>query len=264
MHRFRLNRLRIPAIVLIVLTVPVFLITTNLGVVINSGWLYTYGFNQYDISQRTGIEKQELTRVAKEIKHYFASSEEPLAVRAVVYGEERDLFTEREVLHMADVKGLVRGVGLFQMVSIFTMFGAALSLILLAPRRTALSAIGTGLFGGSMLTFGIMIALGLGSLAGFERLFEQFHFISFSNDLWRLSSRDYLILIFPEEFYRDATLIIAGLTLGQAALTAISVMLVRRVTNRTAGSAHAQHPYARRHRSAGGLRRGDGWWRFLG
>ena len=210
---------------------PLFLVTTNVNIIINSGWLYNYGFSTYDIANRTGIENEELPNVARDIKRYFNSSEEPLQVAARVGGVRRDLFTEREVLHMADVKGLVRGVYLWQKVSFAVMAGMAIGLLAIVGRRRALSALGRGLMWGSGLTFVILILLGLGFLAGFDRLFNQFHLISFSNDLWRLSDSDFLIRLFPEEFFRDATLIVAGLTMGQAALTAGVVTLIRRRGN---------------------------------
>ena len=208
------------AVVIVVLAVPLFLITTNLRLVINSGWLYTYGFDKYDIAARTGIEEPELRRISHEIKAYFNSSEERLDIRAVVDGRERDLFKEREILHMVDVKGLVRGVGFWQLVSFFSIVGVAVGSLLLLGRQRALSLLTNGLLGGSVLTIGILAALGAVSLAGFDTLFTRFHLISFSNDFWLLDPGTHkLIQMFPQGFFLDATLIIAGLTLGQAALT---------------------------------------------
>ncbi len=52
--------------------------------------------------------------------------------------------------------------------------------------------------GGNSITLTLMLALGLGTLLGFDQLFWQFHLISFANELWQLDpTRDYLILLFP-------------------------------------------------------------------
>jgi integral membrane protein (TIGR01906 family) len=217
------------AVILLVMAVPLFLITTNVSIVINSGWLYNFGFERYDIEESTGIEKPELMRVAREIKHYFNSSDERLSVRAEVFGTERELFNEREVEHMVDVKGLVRGVSFWQQTSFYTMVGIAVAGLVFAGRGRTLQLLGRGLFRGSVLTIALLVTLGVGSLFGFETLFEQFHFLSFSNDLWRLDPRrDYLIRIFPEGFFLSATLIIAGLTIGQALLTGGAIWAIRR------------------------------------
>ena len=76
-----------------------------------------------------------------------------------------------------------------------------------------------GLMGGSVLTVVLLAVLGAVSLAGFDAVFTRFHLISFSNDLWRLDPRtDYLIRLFPEGFFLDTMLIVAGLTVSQAML----------------------------------------------
>ena len=226
-----LARRRFPLIAVLVIAVamPLFLIAANVRIVTESGWFYTYAFDRYDVSERTGIEPRELRRVADEIKAYFRSGEERLDVRATVYGDERDLFGEREVLHMIDVKRLMRGVALIERVSFYTMAGLALALLALVGRRSALLTVGRGLVYGAALSFAILIALGIGLAAGFDALFTRFHVISFANDLWLLDpNRDFLVMIFPEAFFRDATLAIAGLTLGQAALTGGVVYALRR------------------------------------
>ena len=226
-----LARRRFPLIAVLVIAVamPLFLIAANVRIVTESGWFYTYAFDRYEVSERTGIEPRELRRVADEIKAYFRSGEERLDVRATVYGDERDLFSEREILHMIDVKRLMRGVSLIERVSFYTMAGLALALLALVGRRAALLAVGRGLVYGAALSFAILIALGIGLAAGFDALFTRFHVISFANDLWLLDPRrDFLVMIFPEAFFRDATLAIAGLTLGQAALTGGVVYALRR------------------------------------
>ena len=226
-----LARRRFPLIVILVIAVamPLFLIAANVRIVTESGWFYTYAFDRYGVSERTGIEPDELQRVADEFKAYFRNDDERLEVRATVYGEERDLFREREILHMIDVKRLMRGVGLIEQVSFYTMAGLALALLALIGRRAALITVGRGLTAGAALCFVILIALGIGLAAGFDALFTRFHLISFANDLWLLDPRrDFLVMIFPETFFRDATLAIAGLTLGQAALTGIVIYALRR------------------------------------
>ena len=52
-----------------------------------------------------------------------------------------------------------------------------------------------------------MLALGLGMLLNFDRLFLRFHLLSFTNKLWILDpARDYLIMLFPQGFWYDAAI----------------------------------------------------------
>ena len=91
--------------------VPLFLIAFNVRWVINFPPLYSYGFDRYDIPQYTGIERAELLSAGRQIRDYFNNDVDLLEINVVVRGiRVSNLYNEREVLHMRDVKGLVKGV----------------------------------------------------------------------------------------------------------------------------------------------------------
>ena len=61
----------------------------------------------------------------------------------------------------------------------------------------------------------------------FTWVFTQFHLLSFANDLWQLDPfRHYLLLLFPERFFLEATLFIALLTIIEFAGLYVGVRLV--------------------------------------
>jgi integral membrane protein (TIGR01906 family) len=66
--------------------------------------------------------------------------------------------------------------------------------------------------------------VGLVAVAGFDTLFLTFHRLSFSNDFWLLDPRtDYLVMMFPQGFWFDATVLVATVTgAGALALTTLS------------------------------------------
>ena len=69
---------------------------------------------------------------------------------------------------------------------------------------------------------GLVALVGLISLVAFDQLFLLFHRVSFANDFWQLDPRrDFLVMMFPEGFWLDATFFVAFLTLGGAALLAV-------------------------------------------
>jgi len=70
---------------------------------------------------------------------------------------------------------------------------------------------------GSGITLALMLAIGLGILLNFDRLFWQFHLLSFSNELWQLDpTKDYLIMLFPGGFWYDAAIFCALATVSLA------------------------------------------------
>lgn len=212
---------------IVTLAVPFLAVTLAVRLVIFTPWLYEYGFSAYNIPAVTGIERSELLRAAEETRRYFAGNYEPLDITVERQGAPFRLYNEREVAHMADVKALVQGVERVQWLSL-AVIAAVLAVGLWARGRCWLRPFGTALAWGGVLTVALMAAAGLGAALFFDVLFLQFHLVSFTNDLWVLDpTRDFLIMMYPGGFFRDATLAIGGLALLLAALTGAAGLWLR-------------------------------------
>ena len=208
---------------LFVLAVPLLLIIAGVTWAVNDLRLYEYGFDKRDISFRTGMEKDELMSAARQIRGYFNSTEEPVAIRSIIFGAERDLFNDREILHMKDVKHLIWGVYVIGGLSLIYMLTYAAAGFRIHG-RTFSYPLARSLLRGSSLTVGFVLLVGFIAIVGFEGLFRAFHEISFANDFWQLNSRtDYLVIMFPNGFWFDATLfvgivsVVGAVLLGTAA-----------------------------------------------
>jgi len=198
--------LRIAAAVLFVISVPVLLLTSNVRAAANDIRLYEYGFTKYDASAATGLDEAELRDIADTMIVYFNSDEEFVEV---------DVFTEREVAHLKDVKGLIRLMYTLQIAA--AAYIGALVVVGLALRRGALwRSLANRFIWGSAATIALLAVLGIWATVGFEQMFLLFHLTSFSNDLWQLNPGDYMLLMFPQAFFNDAALIIAGATVAEA------------------------------------------------
>ncbi len=129
-----------------------------------------------------------------------------------------ELFNQREVAHLRDVKGLVwLDYRLLLSTLIYVLAYGGVSL--LWRRKIYWRRLAWGTVAGGSLTLALMLALGVGMLLNFDQLFLQFHLISFANELWLLDpSRDYLIMLFPQGFWYDAALLCGGITAGLAVI----------------------------------------------
>lgn len=194
------------------LLLPVFLILFNTSYITNSEWLYDYGWWRNDIANRTGLPTSQLNRGADQIKEYFGNDAELLDLRVNYVGTEVSLYKEREILHMVDVKALMQAVfAITRWTGVALLLLLAVGLLMLKEqvfplllRSLQWSAIGTGAF---LVVFGGTAAIDFGWL------FTQFHFLSFANDLWLLDPyNDYLVIMFPQQFFFEATLFIGLLT----------------------------------------------------
>ena len=201
-----------------ILCLPVLLLTASIGWAVNSFWLYKSGFDRYYVSLTTGLEESELEKAASGLIGYFNSDEEYISVTVMKDGKPFELFNQREAVHLKDVKGLIR---LDYRVLLGTLiFALAYAGVCLFWRRKRYwRRLAWGIVGGSSLTLLLMLALGIGSLLDFDRLFIQFHLLSFTNEFWMLDpTTDYLIMLFPGGFWYDAAISCAGITAGLAVI----------------------------------------------
>lgn len=206
------GRRNIPSLVssgLFALCVPLFLICASVAWAFNDPGVYHRGFQKYHVSASSGIEEGELREVGAGFRDYFNSLEEPLDIRARVYGEDRALFNDREVHHMRDVKRLVWGVYAVAVLTGLYLAGCV-AWALTSGEVDALRRLARRCVWGGGTTIAVIVLFGVFALTGFAALFTLFHQISFTNDLWQLDPRtDYLLVLFPLGFWFDATATVA-------------------------------------------------------
>ena len=224
--------LRSLALFLFVVALPVTLVTTNVRFAADEGRLYDYGFDKYDVESRTGFPEEEISRVGQELRRYFNNDEETIHVLVEEGGREVSFFNDRETAHLRDVKDLFQIAFGVQELSIAYVFTYVVGVFIWA-REGSLRRLAIQVLAGSLVAITVILALGAVALLGFDRAFEEFHFIAFSNDLWRLDPRtDHLIQMFPEDFWFDATMLVGLLTLAEAAVLALASGLYLGLTRR--------------------------------
>jgi len=204
---------------LFIFCLPVLLLTASIGWTVNSLWLYQYGFHRYDVSLTTDLTEVELEKAARGLIGYFNSGEEYISLTVVKDDQPFELFNQREVIHLKDVKGLIWLDYWVLLGSMIYALGYA-GVSLLWHKRRYWRRLAWGMVWGGSITLALMLALGIGALLGFDRLFLQFHLISFTNEFWQLDpTQDYLIMLFPRGFWYEATLFCALATTGLAIIS---------------------------------------------
>lgn len=187
------------------------------------------GFERYDATGRTGLPQDEVLRVAQETRDYLTNDAERLEVEV----DGAPFYSEREILHMIDVKRLMArtfdaGWGALGFIVAFIAVAAWRN------RGGALSAVSRSTLSACGIVALLVVVLGIIGISGFDSAFRQFHLLFFTNDLWQLSSRDGLIQLFPQRFFFDTTLLIGGVTLAfvvaAGAGSAIYLWHLRRTT----------------------------------
>ncbi len=213
----------------VVLALPLAFVGNNVRWVTLDLETYRQGFARYRAAERSGLSADQLEAVAQAFISYFKGPPGRLNPTVTLNGQPRPLFTERESAHMEDVQQIMQLV--FRLGLLATLGGLTAAAVLLAvERRAGLAHLGRLLIGGALLTGALLITVALLSLVDFTELFIRFHEVAFQNDLWMLDPRsDYLLILFPEEFWLDVTLKLAAMSAGEALLAGvIGAVLARR------------------------------------
>ena len=114
---------------------------------------------------------------------------------------------------MKDVKSLINGVYVLATITLTLMVIVIIWGIVLKPHQF-ISTLVELLSSSAKYILITAIILSVLSLLAFQQLFLIFHQISFANDLWILDpATDYLIMMFPQNFFLEATLLIGLLIL---------------------------------------------------
>lgn len=199
---------------LLLLSLPIFFLSLSIGYAINSLWLYQYGFDKYNVGEKAELTDLELEEVARGLISYFNSNDESINLSFVKNGESFELFNEREILHLKDIKGLIH-LDYYLLLITGTCSLAIILLGWLWEQGRYRYPLNQSLFGGGVLTLAGIAILALSIILNFDQLFLQFHLFSFTNDFWILDSRtDYLIRLFPQGFFNDAAIICVSITAG--------------------------------------------------
>lgn len=200
---------------------PVLLVTSTIHLGVSNIHTYEYSFEKYEVSQSTGIDETQLNQVARRLVDYFNSRVDTPQITVTKNGDEFELFHDYELVHLEDVKRLFQIDFRLQVASLGYI---ALYVLLFLWRKGRWQDLARGITRGCALTLGLIAVLGIASIFNFEQVFVQFHYLIFgdpSSSPWMLDpGKDYLIMLFPPEFWQSiaflggATIAIEALLLG--------------------------------------------------
>ncbi len=207
-----------------IVCIPFLIISSTVTVVSHSYQLYQYGFDKYQISKVTGIGKSQLDEVSRKmIEYYYGRSDSP-QVTVTIKGKDMPVYSQKELVHLADVRAIIQLFGLLQIISMVLLFLSGLYLYL----RSSISRILKGLIIGAAATLAFTGILVAWALIDFNSLFILFHIVSFNNNLWILDpAHDYLIMMFPEGFFNDAAVLLVTAILVEAGIILTAAILIK-------------------------------------
>ena len=166
-------------------------------------------------ADRYGFSREDRLNYAPFAVRYLHNNAGSEYLGDLTFADGSPLFNERELQHMADVKAVTRAA-----LRVHTVLLAAwgVSALLLARRRPTRPVLWRALGDGGLLTITLMIVLAVVVVAGWDLFFDGFHALFFEGDTWVFRTSDTLIRLFPEQFWFDAALTVALLTISGSLL----------------------------------------------
>ncbi|MFU0781796.1 MAG: TIGR01906 family membrane protein [Thermoanaerobacterium thermosaccharolyticum] len=159
---------------------------------------YSYEFAKYGIEDATGMDSLQLKKVSTRIQDYLSGKVDSLQLNAVIDGQNKKVFNEKELEHMKDVRELFQNGFLIRNVMIFLYILTVLFLYL--KKEDIFKYTYRGML---FVVLFLIVAAAVVSL-DFNRWFIYFHLLFFNNNLWELDvTRDRLIQMLPEGFFSD-------------------------------------------------------------
>lgn len=199
-----------------ILALPIALLTTNIRLLANAPAVYDYAFDRFNAEDATGLSRADLDSTAGALRRYFNNDEKTFYHTVTERGLAGPAFNARETRHMEDVKRLFTYVNLAQELSVVFVIAYVVSFFIWAREGNVRQLAAQTLLG---LGLGALFAGVVGGFAafGFGAAFDRFHELLFTNDLWQLDPRtDHLVQMFPEEFWRDMTILLGGMCAVEA------------------------------------------------
>jgi integral membrane protein (TIGR01906 family) len=211
-----------------------FLLVTNGIQVLAHDWFVRFEYGPAGVpADRYGLSTTDRTELAltglHSIQPYRGEGIELL--RRARLPDGTPAFGERELRHMADVRRALSAIDVAYAIAL-----AAVAVLAATTRDVAR----TGLRWGALLTLALAAAAGVALLVGATAFLTGFHELFFSGNSWRFAEHDTLRRLYPDRFWRDTALLLAGACVLQALLLLVATRLALRPAGERAAPANLQ------------------------
>jgi integral membrane protein (TIGR01906 family) len=199
---------------LVQVVLPVAMVLTSVRLLLTQAFV-RFEYNVVGVpADRYGFTKEDRLKYADIALEYLLNDAGIEFLGDLEFEDGAQVYNERELGHMEDVKVVTRATLRVWLISIAVAVLASVAL----ARFSGIAELWDALRSGSTITFVLMGLLGVGLVVGFSVIFVGFHQVFFDPDTWTFPFEDTLIRLFPERFWQVAFGTIAALTLLQAGL----------------------------------------------
>lgn len=179
-----------------------------------------------------GFSTEERLEYGNKTRRYLVTRQTLDVLRELEFKNGDDLYQERELVHLEDVKVVIQGL-------LRVFYGAIAVLIgggIVSSRDQRQNEFWLAIIRGGRLTAILLLTILFFTLISFRALFTSFHLIFFDGDSWLFNYSDTLIRLFPIRFWQDAFLVFGLVTLAGSGVLGWGIPALRRILAKRSGS----------------------------
>lgn len=181
------------------------LVVLSVELVVFDKGFYASEYSKLNTAQAIGIQEEDLMKTTTQLLEYVKGNNDDLTMRYDIHGFNRQVFSQKEIDHMVDVRDLyltarnVRRMGMMVLLGLL-----AYGLIDKTQRHQRIKQLAQSIIDSLIVMGAVVVFLGAFYLIDFNRFWTTFHELMFTNDLWLLDPRtDILIQMVPTQFFID-------------------------------------------------------------
>lgn len=172
---------------------------------------YAYEYAKNNQAETIGMSNEDLMHATEVLLDYLNDTREDIVVEANVYGNQREVFNERETMHMVDVKVLCMHAKTFGIVA-FVLAVIVLAYIAFQQKKACLLYYAYGFKISLCILLACITCISIYAIFDFYDFWMQFHYLFFDNDLFILDpNTSIMINMFPQSFFFDLVMLIVGI-----------------------------------------------------
>ena len=198
-----------------------------------------YYYQEYaalNTATNLGMSEDDLNAATDALLDYLHDERQDILVTGEVFGVEREIFTERETLHMIDVKALYQGVLTARNIAVLLAILMPAILVFIFKREKGSMHELLNLLFKSFLQVSLCLLVAVAILAGyalmdFTAFWTGFHELFFTNDLWLLNPAESIMInMFPETFFAGMVFRITASFIVIYGLVLVLLVILRKKT----------------------------------
>ena len=166
---------------------------------------YVKEFQDNDTSAATGMSSEDNLAASDVLLDYLRGKRDDIVYKAKVNGTVREVYDERETIHMKDVRKLYQQA--IDLRNGLVAAGSGILVLVYFLNRKRMSILGllrSGFQNGAVFVLMLVGAIGLYGAADFTSFWTSFHQFFFDNDYWLLDPNvSIMINLYPENFFSD-------------------------------------------------------------